>query len=251
MTLLQTLSPDTGVTAVRVALVLSYLSVTVGAAVLLAALTRYVRGLLAESYREHWLYLGVGVGAAVVYGVSGVLEVTSSVAAARTFKIGATLFFFLFLAVGVRELYFLEVDRPPRSSPSAWVAPGIIVGFVLAWWVSYLLGRGGVLAFVETVGLAGATLATIVYAVRTVRVGEGTSVAAVVRQLLPALLAFAVVVVAEQAGQYVPVHPGVVLAVELVGTALVGAFLFTTAVAIRQESGEVERMYDRTTWRGV
>ena len=35
----------------------------------------------------------------------------------------------------------------------------------------------------------------------------------------------------------------------IVGTTLVAAFLFNTAVAIRQQGGELERLYDWTTWR--
>jgi hypothetical protein len=45
------------------------------------------------------------------------------------------------------------------------------------------------------------------------------------------------------------ISPGIVDALWLVGTVLVAAFLFDTAVTIRQQEGEVERMYDRTTWR--
>ncbi|MFW5919255.1 MAG: hypothetical protein ACOCSF_03545, partial [Halanaeroarchaeum sp.] len=78
---------------------------------------------------------------------------------------------------------------------------------------------------------------------------EGTAIAAILRQFVPALVGFTGVVVAEQAGRYAGLDPGVVVGVELVGTVLVGAFLFTTAVAIRQQGEEVGRMYDRTTWR--
>ncbi|MFB6154933.1 MAG: hypothetical protein ABEJ22_03490 [Haloferacaceae archaeon] len=237
--------------AVRVGLTLAYVAVTVGAGVLLLSLVSYVQGVLAASYRRRWAYLAVGVGAAVVYGLSGLLGAYGNVAPARTFQVGATLFFFLFSAVGIRELYYLEHDRPERSDPSTWATYLVLGGFVAVWWASFLLGRGSLLALVETIGLAGATVVTIVFAVLTVRSSEGTSIAAVVRQLLPALLAFAGVVVAEQAGVYTSLAPGVVVGVELVGTALVGAFLFTTAVAIRQEAGEVTRMYDRTTWRGT
>jgi hypothetical protein len=36
----------------------------------------------------------------------------------------------------------------------------------------------------------------------------------------------------------------------LVGRVLAAAFLFATAVAIRQQGGEISRLYDPTTWRG-
>jgi hypothetical protein len=238
-----------GLAAVEVALVLAYLTVIVGASVLLYYLLVYVRRVLAEPYRERWWYLGVGVGAAVVYGVAGLAEVLTTFAPAAAFKVGATLFFFLFIAVGVRAMYSLQRRRKDDRGPAMWIVYLVIGGFVVAWWATFLLGQGSLVAAVETIGLTIATVYTLGYAVLTVRASEGTSISAVVRQLLPALVCFAGVVVAEQAGIYLGLPESIVTGVELVGTALVGAFLFTTAVAMRQESGEVQRMYDRTTWR--
>ncbi len=238
-----------GLAAVDVALVLAYLAVIVGACVLLYYLLVYVRRVLAEPYRERWWYLGVGVCAAVVYGVAGLVETLTDVAAATAFKLGATLFFFLFVAVGVRAMYSLEHRRSDDKGPAMMVVYLVIGGFIVAWWAAFLLGQASLVALVETVGLAIATVYTLGYAILTVRASEGTSISAVVRQLLPALVCFAGVVVAEQAGLYLGLPQNIVTGVELVGTALVGAFLFTTAVAMRQESGEVQRMYDRTTWR--
>ncbi|MFB6121995.1 MAG: hypothetical protein ABEJ78_00860 [Haloferacaceae archaeon] len=246
MTLLQTGAGNGAVATV--ALALAYLTVTVGALVLVYSLYGYVRGLLADTYRERWWYLGVGVGAAVVYGVSGLADVVASVPGAAEFQVGAMLFFFLFLAFGVRDLYALEGGE--ESPVPTWVPYLVLGGFTVAWWAGYVLDNNAFVHAVETVGLTAATVYTIVYAVLTVRVEEGTSIAAVVRHLLPALVCFAGVVLAEQLGQYTGVSPAVVTAIELVGTVLVGAFLFTTAVAIEQQGGEVRRMYDRTTWRG-
>ncbi|WP_255150207.1 hypothetical protein [Halorarius halobius] len=226
--------------------------ITVAASVLVYYLAVYVRDILVEPYRDRWRYLVVGVAAAVVYGLAGLTGVFTDLEAASTFRIGATLFFFLFSAVGVRALYgSVRVDRDGVESVDvpgwAWY---VVLGVVIvAWWGAYLVATPDVVALVETVGLAGAVSYTLVYAVLTVRDAEGTSIAAVVRQFVPALLSFAAVVIAEQAGQYTPVDPAVVVGVELVGTVLVGAFLFTTAVAIRQQGGELSRLYDQTTWR--
>jgi predicted membrane protein len=98
-------------------------------------------------------------------------------------------------------------------------------------------------------GWIGASLWALYYGVLAVRRNEGTSIAALVRNLLPAVVAVTVVVFADVLGSYAG-YAAVVDAVWLVGTVLVGTFLFTTAVAIRQQGGEVERMYDWTTWRG-
>ena len=56
-------------------------------------------------------------------------------------------------------------------------------------------------------------------------------------------------IVTDLARSVTAVDGAAVEAVWLVGTVLVAAFLFNTAIAIRQQAGEVDRMYDRTTWR--
>jgi hypothetical protein len=130
------------------------------------------------------------------------------------------------------------------------VLPSVLGGFVVTWWVAYLFGPSAVVGAVETVGLAGAVAYTLAYAVATVRAQEGTSIAAVTRQFTPALVAFAVVVVAEQASYYGLGTDVVATSLVMVGRVLAAAFLFATAVAIRQQGGEVSRLYDPTTWRG-
>jgi hypothetical protein len=238
--------------AVAVAQTLAFAAITVAAVVLGYYLAVYVRDILVEPYRDRWRYLVVGVAAAAVYGVAGLVEVFTDLSAAPTFRIGATLFFFLFSAAGVRALYgSVQMDRGGFESLAvpAWAWYVVLGVFIVAWWSAYLLAAPDLVALVETVGLAGAVTYTLTFAVLTVRDAEGTSVAAVVRQFVPALLSFAAVVVVEQVGQYTPADQAVVVGVELVGTVLVGAFLFTTAVAIRQQGGELSRLYDQTTWR--
>jgi hypothetical protein len=240
-------------TTILVARALSFAAISAGAVLLVYYLSVSFRELLVEPCEDRWWYFAVGVAAAAVYGVTGLVEMTTAIDGAATFRLGATLFFFLFAAVGVRAMYTtVKLDRADEAgdSPAEWVWYVVIGAFILAWWGTYLFVSADHVVAVTTVGLAGAVTYTLGFAVLTVRAAEGTSVAAVVRQFVPALVSFAVVVVAEQAGQYTAVDPGVVVGVEVVGATLAGAFLFTTAVAIRQQSGEVTRMYDRTTWRG-
>jgi hypothetical protein len=240
-------------TAIAVARTLAFAAITVAASVLVYYLTVYVRGILVSTYKDRWWYLAVGVAAAIVYGVSGLAELgTAYEDAAAAFRIGATLFFFLFSAVGMRALYAtVKLDRGDFESLSipGWAWYVVIGAFIVAWWGAYLFGTGGVVGLVEVVGLTGAVIYTLAFAVLTVRDAEGTAIAAILRQFVPALVGFTGIVVAEQTGRYTDIDPGIVVGVELVGTVLVGAFLFTTAVAIRQQGEEVGRMYDRTTWR--
>lgn len=239
-------------TALGVAQTTAFALVSLAALVLLYYLTVYVGEILSSPYRDRRWYLAVGVAAAVVYGLAGLAGTLTQARAAETFRFGATLFFFLFSAVGVRALYAtVKLDRASVDSVPVpgWVWYAVIGAFVVAWWGAYLFAGAATVGLVETVGLAGAVTYTLGFAVLTVRDAEGTAIAAVIRQFVPALLCFAVIAVAEQLGRYTAVDPGALVGITLVSTVLVGAFLFTTAVAIRQQGGEVHRMYDRTTWQ--
>jgi hypothetical protein len=236
-------------TTAGVARLLSYLVLAAAGLGLLRYLRRFARGVLAEPYRARWRYLAVGVGAAVVYGVAGLLE-TVGVGPAVAFRRGATLFFFLFCAVGLRAVHRSVGGEPFLPGAWArWLGPAVVGGFALAWWSAYLLGRSSAVAALELAGLALAVGYTLYHAVGTVRTEEGTSLAAFTRQFVPALLAFAGVAAAGHADVVVPAAAPVAEGVALVATVLAGAFLFTTAVAIRQQTGAMSRMYDPTTWR--
>lgn len=241
----QTVAPET---VIGVARGLGYLCVAAAGLGLLRYLRRYTRRLLADPYRARWRYLAVGIGAAVVYGVAGLVAVVGLLPAGP-FRRGATLFVFLFCAVGVRAVH-RSVDGGALLADETfrWLAPAGVAGFCLAWWGTYLYAGPRAVATVELVGLAGATVYALAHAVGTVRAAEGTSIAAFTRHFLPALLALAVVAAAEHVGTLVPGAAPVGEGVALVGRVLVAAFLFTTAVAIRQQGGESERMYDPTTW---
>lgn len=246
ITLQQTLADPNTATVARG---LGYVLVSVAAVGLLGYLGTYVNELLAEPYRQQWRYLAVGIGAAVVYGLAGVAGLVG-VEAADAFRRGATLFVFLFTAIGVRAVY-RSVGGDPLLADGTLrrLGPVVVAAFVLAWWAAYLTAGPLVVATVELVGLLLTTAYTLYYAVATVRAEEGTSIAAFTRQFLPALLALAVVAAAEHVGTFVGGTAAAAEGVALVGTVLAGAFLFTTAVAIRQQGGEIERMYDPTTWR--
>lgn len=237
------------VSTLSIARGLGYLLVAGAAVGLLWYLRTYVRRLLVEPYRTQWRYLAVGIGAAAVYGVAGLAEL-AGLTAAVPFRRGATLFVFLFAAVGVRA-----VNRSVGGTPLlpdrtiSRVGPVVIALFVLGWWAAYLAAGPAAVAGVELLGLLVATAFTLYHAAGTVRAEEGTSIAAFTRQFVPALLAMALVAAAEHVGVFAPEAVPIGAAVALVGTVLAGAFLFTTAVAIRQQTGEVSRMYDPTTWR--
>lgn len=238
--------------AVVVARTLAYGLVSLSALVLVYYMLVYSRSILVEEYRDRWWYLVVGVAAVAVYGTSGVLEVVLDTPGAVTFRLGATLFVFLFSAVGVRALYMtvrLDQGRGTGTAIPGWSWYLIIGVFILAWWGAYLLATEDIVGIVETVGLTGAVIYTLWFAVLTVRDAEGTSISAVIRHFTPALLSFAAVVVASQAARYGMVNTGPAIGVELVAIVLVGAFLFTTAVSIHHRREEVHRMFDRTTWQ--
>jgi len=89
----------------------------------------------------------------------------------------------------------------------------------------------------------------VLYGVRAVSVHEGTTFAALTRHLPPAIVCVAAVVFIDLVTSYLNGYGALADAAWIVGTTLVAAFLFNTAVAIRQQGGELERLYDWTTWR--
>ncbi len=232
--------------SLAIAQLLAYAVVALGAAVLLAYVGAFVRNVLVEPDARSWVLLGLGIGAGIVYGVAGALATVFDRAWLGTFAEGATLFFILFLALGIRQLYYSGVSA--EQGLPTWADVLVVATFVGSWWTGFLLDQG-LAHLVVVVGWIGASLWALYYGVLAVRRNEGTSIAALVRNLLPAVVAVTAVVFADILGTYAG-YAAVVDAIWLVGTVLVGTFLFTTAVAIRQQGGEVERMYDWTTWRG-
>lgn len=242
------LTVDDPASSVAIAQLLAYLVVGVTAIVLLYYLAQYVRHVLADESSYEWWYLFVGVGAGVVYAVAGVGSILLDAAWLEPFTDGAVLFFILFLALGIRAMYLADPGSGQRSSPlPVWVDYAVIAVFVGAWWGTYLLEDAWTRPVVA-VGWVVTSVWAVGYGVRTVRAHEGTTIAALTRHLLPAIVCVVLVVFVDLVTAFVD---GVALAeaVWLVGMTLVGAFLFNTAVAIRQQGGELERLYDWTTWR--
>lgn len=229
--------------------VLAHVSIAVAAATLLVFLGVYVRRVLAEGFEYEWGYLAVGVGAAFVYGVTGIATDLTGSVWLGAFAEGAVLFFILFVALGIRAMYHAE-GASGRSEPllPRWVDGLVIAGFVVAWWVGYF-AAGDWTRPVVAVGWVGASAWAVFYGIRTTRANEGTTFSALIRHLLPTVLCLAAVTMTDLARSVVGLDEAIVGAVWLVGTVLVAAFLFNAAAAIRQQEGEVERMYDRTTWR--
>ena len=228
--------------------VLAHASITVAAVVLLAFLAVYVRRVLAEGFEYEWGYLAVGIGAAAVYGVAGIATDLTGYAWLAAFTEGAVLFFILFIALGIRAMYHADDTGDSGRLLPVWVDGLVVFGFVAAWWIGYF-AAGGWTRPVVAVGWIGASAWAVFYGVRTTRAHEGTSFSAITRHLLPAIVCVIAIILTDLARGVAAVDDSTVEAVWLVGTVLVAAFLFNTAAAIRQQEGEVDRMYDRTTWR--
>ncbi len=231
---------------------MSYSVVSVASSVLLYFLVVYVKFLLADVYRHGWWLVGTATGAGIIYGVSGSIRVYHDSLIAGSFEKGASLFFILFLALGIRSIARLESGEE-LTRPSLFVTYGfdlLVVGvFVIAWWVSFSLWRPNWLIVVEGLGWGGMLLLALYFGIRVVRRHEGTSIASVIRHLLPAVICFGGVVLTELAHRLTGTGSSLAEAVWVVGMVLVGAFLFNTATTLRQEEAELHRMYDRTTWK--
>ncbi|WP_049925900.1 hypothetical protein [Halopiger goleimassiliensis] len=236
-------------TTVAIAQLLAYLVIGGTAAVLLYYLAQYVRHVLADGSGYQSWYLFVGVGAGVVYAVAGIGSVLLESTWIDSFVDGAILFFILFLALGIRAMYLADPGGVGRSSRlPVWVDYAVVAVFVAAWWGTFLVDTTWTRPVVA-VGWILTSIWAVGYAVLAVRRHEGTTFAALTRHLLPTIVCVVAVVFVDLLTRFAGAYVAVADAVWLVGTTLVGAFLFNTAVAIRQQGGELERLYDWTTWR--
>ncbi|QRV13863.1 hypothetical protein JMJ58_12970 [Haloterrigena salifodinae] len=225
------------------------LAVGVAALVLLYYTSVFVRDVLVADVREAQWYLFAAIGAAIVYSVADIATVMLEADSLSLFAEGAVLFFILFLALAIRAMYHAERPGEGRSRlVPAWADYAVVAVFVAAWWGTFLLGSDWTHPVIA-VGWIVTSAWAVLYAVRTVRVHEGTTLAALTRHLLPAILCLAAVVSVDLVAGYLSGYGALIDAVWIVGTTLVAAFLFDTAVAIRQQGGELERLYDWTTWR--
>ena len=230
--------------------VLAHLVIAVAAVVLLVYLYAYSEYVAVGAARKRIWYLAIATGAAFLYGSSGVVALWTGMEWPAVFSEGATLFFILFLALGFRAMYFScrRGGETGESPLPEWADYVIIAAFIVAWWSGFLYVHTWT-NLVVSIGWVAASAWALWYAILVVRRHEGTSIAAITRHLFPAVVAFTAIVLADLAIGSLTDYESLVAATWIIGTVLVGAFLFTTAVAIRQQGGEVERMYDWTTWR--
>ncbi|APX96992.1 hypothetical protein [Natronorubrum daqingense] len=236
-------------TTVAIGHLFASLAIALGALVLLYYTSIYVRDVLAADVGGAQWYLSIGLGAAVVYAGASIGDVFLESAGIPLFGDGAILFCILFLTLAIRAMYHAERTREERSQLlPAWADVAVIAIFVVAWWGTFLLESAWTRPVVA-VGWVLASAWAIHYGVQTVRVHEGTTLAALTRHLLPAIVCLVAIVVVDLVTSYLSGYAALADATWIVGTTLVGAFLFTTAVAIRQQGGELERLYDWTTWR--
>lgn len=220
--------------------------------VLLYFMFIYVRFVLADTYRHGWWLIAIASGAGMIYGIAGILHVYGNVVAGDLFRKGAALFFILFLSLGIRSIAYIDHTEEEGWSTN-FMDYGfdlLVVGlFVTAWWTSFLLWQPTWLVVTHAIGWSLMLLYAFYFGFSAVEQFEGTSIAAVVRDILPVVICFGGVAISEIVSQYTGWWTTFTEAAWIVGIVLVSAFLFNTATTIRQEAAELNRMYDRTTWQ--
>ncbi len=223
---------------------LSHLTLLLSSGILLYFLLVYVQFVITETYRHGWWLIGFGTGAGFIYGLSGIFQVLTGDPVFSLFREGASLFFILFLALGIRAVSLLgDTVDGEQASPTVFLDYFIVGFFVVAWWLPFLAGTRTYTLWIEAIGWVGALLLALVYGIRAVYRFEGTSLSAVVRQLLPAVFCFGAIVLVELVTLTVGPYQELLDAVWIVGIVLVGAFLFSTAVSIKQQETEIYRMH--------
>ncbi|WP_227357038.1 hypothetical protein [Haladaptatus salinisoli] len=192
-----------------------------------------------ESQRPFWRYL-VSIGfAGVLYGALGVAGTLSSERWLVALGHAALLFYTVFLAFAMRELYYNSALAPPpdeRRIPLSRLRR-IELGFVgiilLELSVVLLLGHGSVVAVVKGVGSVSFAVYGVVFGERLESLTRGTSVDTLRRHLLPVLVCAGLLGFADL-GVHVGLGPLVVESIESVFVVMIGAFLLTATIRLQQ-----------------
>lgn len=183
--------------------ILAYILVGASAAVFGFYAIRNTRFAWLEPNSRRWLYLALAGGAGTIFGVAGVADefATGSFATwAVLFKHGGLLFFTVFLAFAMREVYYKSIYAPVEeqqvvSHATARRVENVLLGLViLTWWGSVF--TGGHHTFVESIETAGLIFFALYGIGFGLRVGfraKGSTLDRLLRHLIPIMVCVGII----------------------------------------------------------
>lgn len=191
-----------------------------------------------ESLSAFWRYLWMVGVTGVLHGGFGLAELLTGALWAQAFRDAAGLFFVVFLAFAMREIYHNSSLAPSDDrSISLGTARRLEVGFMVVvgveWLTVFVLGRGELITAVTALGGLAFALYGMVYGERLESVARGTSLDTLRRHLVPVLLCAGFIGVTD-AVVLLDVVPVVAASTKNVFLVLISAFTFTATIRLQQ-----------------
>lgn len=147
-----------------------------------------------ESQGPFWRYLTFAGIVGLGYGVFGIAELLTRSVWALAFRDAAMLFFAVFLAFAMREIYYNSALAPPpeeRTVPLGTVRR-LEVGFMavigVEWLAVFVIGQGELITTVKALGGLAFAAYGLTFGERLEAVARGTSLDTLRRHLVPVLI---------------------------------------------------------------
>ena len=147
-----------------------------------------------ESQGPFWRYLTLAGATGVAFGGFGVVELLAGQLWALAFRDAALLFFVVFAAFAMREIYYNSALAPPpdERSFSLRAIRRLEVGFMVVigveWLAVFVLGSGDLIIVVKALGGVAFALYGLAFGERLEAVARGTSLDTLRRHLIPVLI---------------------------------------------------------------
>ena len=147
-----------------------------------------------ETQAPFWRYLSFAGLTGLLYGGFGIMELLSGALWALAFRDATMLFFVVFQAFAMREIYYNSALAPPieERSFSLRAIRRIEVGFMVVigieWLAVFVIGSGELITAVKAIGAVAFALYGLAFGQRLETVARGTSLDTLRRHLIPVLI---------------------------------------------------------------
>lgn len=189
-----------------------------------------------ESQGPFWRYLSLAGLMGVVYSAFAVVELLSGQLWALAFRDATLLFFVVFQAFAMREIYYNSALAPPDDERSFSLRAirrlegGFMVVIGIEWLTVFVVGSGELITGVKALGAIAFALYGLTFGQRLEAVARGTSLDTLRRHLIPVLVCVGCIGLLDVV---VLLDVGVVVATATKNVFLVMIAAFTVTASIR------------------
>lgn len=192
-----------------------------------------------ESQVPFWRYLTLAGATGVVYGGFGIAELLAGTLWAVAFRDAAVLFFAVFVAFAMREIYYNSALAPAaeeRSIPLGTVRRlemGFMAVIGIEWLAVLVIGSGELITGVKALGGLAFAAYGLAFGERLEAVARGTSLDTLRRHLIPVLICVGCIGLVDVVA-LIGVAETVATATRNVFLVMIAAFTVTATIRLQQ-----------------